>query len=107
LKNEITADTVQAAYKRYLDEYTEVSRLAIAGGYVYTEDNAEAGDRRLVLFGRTRTAPRRHYYRGATVHGTETFSATREPWLTVGVQIDADRADPLHAFGRVFVVWPV
>ena len=33
----------QAAYKRYLDEYTEVSRLAIAGGYVYTEDGADDG----------------------------------------------------------------
>jgi hypothetical protein len=107
LKNEINADTAQAAYKRYLDEYTEVSRLAVAGGYVYTEDNAKPGDRRLVVFGRTRTEPRRFYYRGAAVHGTETFSATWEPWLKVDLQIDADRVDPVHAFGRVFVFWPV
>ncbi|HEY3608789.1 MAG TPA: hemopexin repeat-containing protein [Pseudonocardiaceae bacterium] len=107
LQKEITAESVLAAYKRYLDEYTEVSRLAIAGGYVYTEDNAEAGARKLVLFGRTRTEPRRYYYREAEVHDGENFSATWQPWLKVDLQVAADRVDPVHAFGRVFVFWPV
>jgi Tc toxin complex TcA C-terminal TcB-binding domain/Neuraminidase-like domain/Hemopexin/Salmonella virulence plasmid 28.1kDa A protein len=107
LQHEITAEAVQSAYKRYLDEYTEVSRLAIAGGYVYTEDGADDGVRRLVLFGRTRTEPHRYYYRGATFRDDETFSATWEPWETVDVQIAADRVSPVHAFGRVFVFWPV
>jgi hypothetical protein len=107
LQHEITAESVQAAYKRYLDEYTEVSRLAIAGGYVYTEDNAEAGERKLVLFGRTRTEPHRHYYRSATFRDEGGFSATWEPWETVDVQIAAERVSPVHAFGRVFVFWPV
>jgi hypothetical protein len=109
LQNAITADSALAAYKRYLDEYTEVSRLAIAGGYVYTEDGAEAGVRKLVMFGRTRTEPRRYYYRGATFRGVgqEYLSAEWDPWLKVDVQITADRVDPVHAFGRVFVFWPV
>jgi hypothetical protein len=107
LQHEITADAVQNAYKRYLDEYTEVSRLEIAGGYVYTEDNAEAGVRQLVLFGRTRTEPHRHYYRAATFSDVGGFSATWEPWQTVDVQIAAERVSPVHAFGRVFVFWAV
>jgi hypothetical protein len=107
LQHEITADAVQSSYKRYLDEYTEVSRLEIAGGYVYTEDDAEAGVRKLVLFGRTRTEPHRHYYRSATFSDMGGFSATWEPWETVDVQIAAERVSPVHAFGRVFVFWSV
>ncbi|WP_327085047.1 hemopexin repeat-containing protein [Nonomuraea sp. NBC_01738] len=107
LQGEITAETVQRAYKRFLDEYTEVSRLAIAGGYVYTADGADPGERRLVLFGRTRTSPRRYYYRGAEFRDGDRLSVTWDPWLKVDVQIDAERVDPVHAFGRVFVFWPV
>ncbi|HEV7935580.1 MAG TPA: neuraminidase-like domain-containing protein [Actinomadura sp.] len=107
LQGEITAENVRAAYKRYLDEYTEVSRLAIAGGYVYTPDNAPDDLRRLVVFGRTRTEPRRYYYRSAEFRDGEKLSATWEPWLKVDTQIAAERVDPVHAFGRVFVFWPV
>jgi hypothetical protein len=105
LQGEITPETVDRAYKRYLDEYTEVSRLTIAGGYVYTKDQAPDGPRRLVLFGRTRTDPRRYYYRRAEFGGGARPSATWEPWLPVDVQIDADHVHPVHAFGRVFVFW--
>lgn len=107
LQGEITAETVQRAYKRYLDEYTEVSRLAIAGGYVYAEDGAEPGERKLVLFGRTRTEPRRYYCREAAFRDGERLSVTWEPWTKVDVQIDAERVDPVHAFGRIFAFWPV
>jgi hypothetical protein len=107
LQGEITADRVQQAYKRYLDEYTEVSRLAIAGGYVYTPDETGDETRRLVLFGRTRTEPRRFYYRGAQFWDDEGLSASWEPWRKVDVQIDAERVYPVHAFGRVFVFWMV
>ncbi|GAA0994539.1 hypothetical protein GCM10009555_087220 [Acrocarpospora macrocephala] len=107
LQGEINAESVQRAYKRYLDEYTEVSRLAIAGAYVYSEDGAPANTRRLVLFGRTRTEPRRYYYREAEFRDGERLSATWEPWLKVDTQIEAERVDPVHAFGRVFAFWTV
>ncbi|GAA5179464.1 hypothetical protein GCM10023322_09510 [Rugosimonospora acidiphila] len=107
LQGEITDDSVRTAYKRYLDEYTEVSRLAIAGGYVYIPDDVPAGTRRLVLFGRTRTEPKRYYYREAEFRDGDKLSASWDPWLKVDVQIDAERVDPVHAFGRVFVFWPV
>ncbi|MFI6290466.1 hemopexin repeat-containing protein [Nonomuraea sp. NPDC050790] len=107
LQGEITEDGVQHAYKRYLDEYTEVSRLAIAGGYVYTADDALPGERRLVLFGRTRTAPMRYYCRAAEFRDRDRLSATWQPWQKVGVQIDVEKVFPVHAFGRIFVFWPV
>ncbi|MFF5075974.1 hemopexin repeat-containing protein [Actinoplanes sp. NPDC000266] len=104
LQGEITAETVDRAYRRYLDEYTEVSRLTIAGGYVYTKDQLADGPRRLILFGRTKTDPRRYYHRRAEF-GRQ--AATWEPWQPVGVRIDADRVHPVHAFGRVFVFWTI
>ncbi|MEU0561553.1 hemopexin repeat-containing protein [Dactylosporangium sp. NPDC006015] len=107
LQGEITAQGVERAYKRYLDEYTEVSRLTIAGGYVYTKDQLPDGPRRLVLFGRTKTDPRRYYFRRAEFGSREKLSATWEPWQPVGVRIDADLVHPVHAFGRVFVFWTV
>ncbi|MFI6924987.1 hemopexin repeat-containing protein [Nonomuraea spiralis] len=107
LQGEITRDKVEQAYKRYLDEYTEVSRLAIAGGYVYAEDGADEGVRRLVMFGRTRTEPRRYYCREAEFRDGAKLSATWEPWLKADVQIESERVYPVHAFGRVFVFWPV
>ncbi|WP_158557937.1 hemopexin repeat-containing protein [Spongiactinospora gelatinilytica] len=107
LQGDITAETVQAAYKRYLDEYTEVSRLAIAGGYVYRPEGSGPEVRRLVLFGRTRTDPPRYYHRSAEFRDGDKLSATWEPWLKVDVQIAAERVHPVHAFGRVFVFWPV
>ncbi|NUR90360.1 MAG: hypothetical protein HOY71_40315, partial [Nonomuraea sp.] len=107
LQGEITREKVERAYKRYLDEYTEVSRLAIAGGYVYAEDGAEPGVRRLVMFGRTRTEPRRYYCREAEFRDGEKLSATWQPWLRADVQIEAETVYPVHAFGRIFVFWPV
>ncbi|MGH3877646.1 MAG: hemopexin repeat-containing protein [Actinophytocola sp.] len=105
LQGEVTSDAVVRSYKRYLDEYTEVSRLAIAGGYVYPKEGADSQTRNLVLFGTTRTDPRRYYYRYAEIRGVTKLSTTWEPWLKVGVQIDSDDVSPIHAFGRVFVFW--
>ncbi|WP_066366107.1 hemopexin repeat-containing protein [Herbidospora mongoliensis] len=107
LQGEITAESVQRAYKRYLDEYTEVSRLTIAGAYVYRADDDPEGTRQLVLFGRTRTEPRRWYFREAEFRDGERLSASWEPWARVDVQIDATLVHPVHAFGRVFVFWTV
>ncbi|MEV6237784.1 hemopexin repeat-containing protein [Lentzea sp. NPDC051838] len=103
LQGEITPEAVERAYKRYLDEYTEVSRLAIAGGHVFAPDDVPGRD--LVLFGRTRTQPRRYYYRRARFSGADKLTAAWDPWLKVDVQIDADEVHPVHAFNRVFVFW--
>ena len=102
LQGEITEASVQRAYKKYLDEYTEVSRLTMAGGYVYSPSDTNNEERHLVLFGRTKTDPRRYYYRFAEF---KKDSVLWKPWLSVNVQIDADRVYPVFAFGRVFVFW--
>ena len=100
LQGEVNTAAVQRVYKKYLDEYTEVSRLTIAGGYVY--DAPSSDGKRLVLFGRTKTDPRRFYYRLAEF---DQKKDSWHPWLPVNVQIDADKVYPVFAFKRVFVFW--
>ncbi len=104
LQAEITDDAAKRVYKHYLDEYSEVSRLAIAGGYVY-DDPDSAHDKQLVLFGHTRTNPTRYYYRTAAFVQGRSNSVIWRPWLPVGIEINATRVYPVHAFGRVFVFW--
>ena len=64
----------------------------------------DSGDKKLILFGRTKTDPRRYYYRSATFPMGSSGSAIWE-WQKLNLQIDADRVYPVYAFGRVFVFW--
>ncbi len=105
LQGEITEDAAERVYKKYLDEYTEVSRLKIAGGYVYDEPGSSGTDKNLVLFGRTKTDPMRYYYRFGNFANGESSGATWEAWEKVEVAIEADQVYPVYAFNRVFVFW--
>ena len=104
LQGEMSEELVTKAFKNYLDEYTEVSRLTIAGGYVYnnlyTPDDLET-----ILFGRTKTDPMRYYYREATFVGGATEHAAWKAWTPMEIQINAARVYPVYAFGRIFVFW--
>ena len=104
-QGEITEVSVTQAYKKYLDEYTEVSRLVIAGGYV-RPDPEDSSDTELTLFGGTRTEPRRYYYRTARFgnNGSSTRAAW-QAWRALGIDINSDRVYPVRAFGRTFVFW--
>ena len=105
-QGEITKDSVTRAYKKYLDEYTEVSRLVIAGGYVCQPDPAEPNVTELTLFGATRTDPRRYYYRTATfTDNSNSNTASWQAWQPLGIDINSDRVYPVRAFGRTFVFW--
>ncbi|MGA2410992.1 MAG: neuraminidase-like domain-containing protein, partial [Candidatus Binataceae bacterium] len=103
-QGEITDVSVTDAYKKYLDEYTEVSRLTIAGGYVQPDPKNALGAE-LTLFGATRTDPQRYYYRTATFSDDSTSTGTWLEWRSLGIDINADRVYPVRAFGRTFVFW--
>jgi hypothetical protein len=104
-QGEITEASVTQAYKKYLDAYTEVSRLIIAGGYVQP-DPKNPDDTELTLFGVTRTEPQRYYYRTATFKQDGASSpAVWRSWRALGIDINADRVYPVRAFGRTFVFW--
>ncbi len=102
LQADVTDPAVEKAYKKYLDEFTEVSALKIAGGYVYDEPGSFSEVKKLILFGRTQSEPNRYYYRLARFpNGAPVW----EPWLPVNVQIKATKVYPVFAFGRIFVFW--
>ena len=103
-QGEITEASVTQAYKKYLDEYTEVSRLIIAGGYVQP-DPKNPEDTELTLFGATRTEPRRYYYRTATFSDDSSSTALWRAWRALGIEIRSTRVYPVRAFGRTFVFW--
>ena len=104
LQNEVTEEAVQRVYKKYIDEYTEVSRLKIVGGYVY-DDPDERDDKQLILFGCTIAEPPRFYYRTAKFVGADTNSVQWEAWRPFNNMMDAKRVYPVYAFGRIFVFW--
>ncbi|GAB4384359.1 MAG: hypothetical protein Kow00121_47710 [Elainellaceae cyanobacterium] len=106
-QGELTEANVKEAYLKYLDSFTEVSELTIAGGYVYDDDSSGTNDKKLVLFGRTRTAPMRYFYRfGRFVNGNSA-NAVWEPWQELDINIKTTRVEPVFAFNRVFVFWTV
>lgn len=108
MQGEITEDAVERIYKKYLDEFTEVSRLKIAGGYTY--DDIDKNDptkinKKLLLLGRTKTDPYRYYYRFGNFLDGKTTNDTWEPWKTVNITIEGDRVYPVYAFNKVFIFW--
>ncbi|MCV2883323.1 hemopexin repeat-containing protein [Aestuariibacter sp. AA17] len=106
-QGEINDDNMQKVFKTYLDEYTEVSRLKIGGGYLYEEDalESQAVNKKLVLFGHTKSDPVRYYYRFGNFLAGETQNDSWESWLPVNIPIEAERVYPVYAFNRVFVFW--
>ena len=106
-QGQLTESSIEEAYLKYLDSFTEVSELKIAGGYVYDDISSETGDKKLVLFGHTRTDPMRYFYRFATFVGGESTAAIWEPWKELEIKISATRVEPVFAFNRVFVFWAV
>lgn len=101
MQGELTEDSVEEAYFKYLDAFTEVSELTIAGGYVYDDGD----DKKLLLLGRTRTDPMRYFYRFGNFVGGDSDSAVWEPWQELDIPIEATRVEPVFAFNRVFIFW--
>ncbi|HEX8108460.1 MAG TPA: hemopexin repeat-containing protein [Kofleriaceae bacterium] len=109
LQDEITKDTVQDSYRRYLESFNEIAQLRIVGGYRYTyRDDSDKKRLAVAMFGATRTDPPVYYYRigevtPANVDAKEPIDW--EPWQKVGITIDSDRVQPVYAFNRLFIFW--
>ena len=102
-QGQLTEESIEEAYFKYLDAFTEVSELTIAGGYSYDETDSE--DKKLVVFGHTRTDPMRYFYRFGTFVDGKSNSAIWDPWKELDISIEATRVEPVYAFNRVFVFW--
>lgn len=100
-QGELTENAIEEAYFKYLDAFTEVSELTLAGGYVYDD----GVDKKVLVLGRTRTAPMRYFYRFGTFVNGSSDANVWEPWVELDIPIEAVRVEPVYAFNRVFIFW--
>ena len=102
LQDEITPASVAAAYTAYLESFGKVSRLRIAGGYVFRD---EAGDSYVLVFGFERTEPLTYYYRRGRLPDEATEAIAWQPWQKIDITINAEKVQPVFAFNRIFLFW--
>lgn len=104
-QSDIDDANVEAAFREYLDSFSELANLKIDGACAY-QDPASTNDkdRCLALFGHTHAEPRRFYYRLATFAGNSP-SVLCEPWEEVHLEPGVERVFPIQAFGKLFVFW--
>ena len=100
LQGMITPESVASNYKNYIDTFSIVGNLKIAGGNVYQDE--KTGEDVLLLFGHSRTEPAEYYFRTARFEGDV---AEWGSWERTELNIGSDRVFPIFANGRVLVFW--
>jgi hypothetical protein len=95
LQGEVTDETVEAAYLRYLEKLDEVARLEVAG--LYCDEEADV----VHVFGRTRGLPHVYYYR------CWVDQAYWTPWERVDLDIEGDHLIPVVFNRRPYLFWPI
>lgn len=117
LQGDITTDTAERAYKTYLDKFSKLANLRIAGGYVY-QRNLEAdqvessvtAEKKIIIFGHTKVEPKKYYYMTGVVLDPEPGDDGEQvidwsPWKEIGITINAGAVAPVYSFNRLFVFW--
>jgi hypothetical protein len=97
LQNEVNTDTVESAYRNYLDKLKAVARLEMCGVYHEVDDDTNI----LHVFGRTWSEPRVYYYRRHV--DTKTWTA----WERVDLDIPGDHLIPVVWNQRLYLFWPI
>lgn len=105
LRDEITTESCEAAFGRYLQKVHEVSRLTVVGIYHEVDDdqpfdNLPPNRNILHVVGRTRTDPAQYYYRQFDLnYGTWT------PWEKIDLDITGDHVVPVVYNRRLHLFW--
>ncbi|MBT9313998.1 Tc toxin subunit A-related protein [Leptothoe spongobia] len=105
LQSDITADTVETAYRHYFDKLTEISNLKIVDACrssVKTPKSKEMIDT-LFLFGKTVAQPHTYYYRHCERPTSKKPSWSY--WEKIELPIDSDYISSVYAFNRLFIFW--
>jgi hypothetical protein len=103
LQNDVTPDTVETAFRNYLNKLDEVSRLEICGMYWQNEVPAPTEQINILhVFGRTFSTPHAYYYRQWDV-STGVWSA----WEKVDADIQGDHLIPVIWNRRLYLFWPM
>ncbi|NES64341.1 MAG: hypothetical protein F6K24_03235, partial [Okeania sp. SIO2D1] len=105
LQSEITAESVEVAYRNYFDKLAELAKLQIVDGgcfFVQTPKNPEPVET-LFLFAKTLTQPHTFYYR--TCERPSDKNPLWGHWQKIDLQINSDYLAPVYAFNRLFIFW--
>jgi hypothetical protein len=95
LQNAISEETVETAFRHYLEKLQEVARLEIAG--IYSENSRKIHH----VFARTPDTPHIYYYR--RWHYPRYWT----PWERIDLDIEGDHLIPVVLQNRLFLFWPV
>ncbi|MFV2059529.1 MAG: hemopexin repeat-containing protein [Gammaproteobacteria bacterium] len=124
LQGDINDDNADNSFKTYLDKYNEVSRLNVAGGYVYQRPvpnllNTNAVDspdlvieKKIIMFGHSNTEPKTYYYMVGEIIEVADDTTTKvnqviswSSWKDIGISINSDKVYPVYSFNKIFVFW--
>lgn len=96
----VTKQSVEDAYKKYLDSFQELATLQYVDGYhCVTKTEQEGESDTLFLFSKTQNKPYSYYY--ISRQGDNTWSQ----WNEINVHINADYITPVYAFSKLFIFW--
>jgi Tc toxin complex TcA C-terminal TcB-binding domain/Neuraminidase-like domain/Salmonella virulence plasmid 28.1kDa A protein len=102
LQNDVTQETVENAFYRYLEQLNDIARLEIIGMYV--EEEA----RIIHVFGRTSGIPHRYYYRRLiSTNPTSWLSGNWTAWEKVELDIEGDHLIPVIWNRRLYLFWAI
>ena len=104
LQGDLTEGNIATAINGYVNQFSTVSQLTVSGGYVYSEPDSPQ-DKKVILFGRTKSQPEMYYSRIGTFVAGRSDAVQWQPWLSVDIQIDAQRVYPVYALNRHYVFW--
>ncbi len=97
LQSEVTNETVEKAFRTYLEKLDKVARLEIVGLF----DQEDTDTKILHVFGRTCTTPQVYYYRRWINEHYWT------PWEHIDLDIDSDHLIPVVWQRRLYIFWPI
>ncbi|WP_149030914.1 neuraminidase-like domain-containing protein [Moorena producens] len=105
LQSEITAATVEVAYRNYFDKLAELAKLQIVDSgrfFVQTPKSPEPIET-LFILAKTLTQPQTFYYR--TCERPSDNKPLWGHWQKIDLQINSDYLAPVYGFNRLFVFW--
>ncbi len=106
LQSELTLESVETAYRNYLEKLQEVARLEIVGLYeehFRNDETYKIEETVLHVFARTYDVPHIYYYRRR--HKIEN-SSYWTPWEKMDVDIEGDHLIPAVMNRRLYLFWP-
>ncbi len=98
LQTDVTPETVEQAFRHYLEKLADIARLEIVATYM--EYDYLTGTDKLHVVGRTYSNPHVYYYR-QLVQGAWTG------WDKIDVDIQSDHVVLVLSSNRLFLLWPL